>query len=590
MSVARVYRAGSPFNGSELPEVDFEQSADTMYLAHLNHAPTKLVRTAHTAWTFSSLAFVPSITAPTGVGVVATIGNSVVSGDGYFPQSAKYQVTAINDVTGQESRASASVSATNDLTLKKNYNTVTWAASVSASRYRIYKANNTGDFGYIGTTTDLSFRDDNIGPDYTQGPPQGQSPFAAAGDYPSTVSLFEQRLIWARTSNNPNAVYASRSGDPENMDTSRPLRDSDAFAFRLVAGRVNAVNQLVPLDSLLCLTSDSIFKITGGQDGYISPSAFNSKRQNGRGGSRLPPLVIDSNAFYQTSVGNSIRVIGYEFQTDSTQSNDVAIFSPHLFRGFDIISWAYAQEPRSLVWAVRSDGKLLCFTWEKEQQVWGWTICETDGLVESVCVISESGEDRLYLTVRRNSRLLIERMASARFDTIDDACYLDSAVSYLFDPPATELNNLDHLEGLTIKALADGNVVSGLVVRGGKVTLPNAAGRVTAGLGFTATIQTLPLTFEGKNGAILAKPQTASQAVVRLVNSRGVKIGPRADKLETMRARQNEAPGEPHALKTGLFETYLQANISGECSVVVQSDDPLPMTVTAIAIDPAVSS
>lgn len=590
MSVARVYRAGSPFNGSELPEVDFEQSADTMYLAHLNHAPTKLVRTSHISWIFSSLAFVPSITAPTGVGVVATIGNSVVSGDGYFPQSAKYEVTAINDVTGQESRASASVSATNDLTLKKNYNTVTWAASVSASRYRVYKANNTGDFGYIGTTTDLSFRDDNIGPDYTQGPPQGQSPFAAAGDYPSTVSLFEQRLIWARTSNNPNAVYASRSGDPENMDTSRPLRDSDAFSFRLVAGRVNAVNQLVPLDSLLCLTSDSIFKITGGQDGYISPSAFNSKRQNGRGGSRLPPLVIDSNAFYQTSVGNSIRVIGYEFQTDSTQSNDVAIFSPHLFRGFDIISWAYAQEPRSLVWAVRSDGKLLCFTWEKEQQVWGWTICETDGLAESVCVISENGEDRLYLTVRRNSRLLIERMASARFDTIDDACYLDSAVSYLFDPPSDVLNNLDHLEGLTIKAVADGNVVSGLVVRGGKVTLPNKAGRVTAGLGFTATIETLPLAFEGKGGAILAKPQTASKAVVRLVDSRGVRIGPRADKLETMRARQNEPVGAAHALKTGLFETYLQANISGECSVVVQSDDPLPMTVTAIAIDPAVSA
>lgn len=591
MSVARVYRVGSPFNGSELPEVDFEQSANTMYLAHLNHVPKKLVRSAHTSWSFSDITFAPTISSPGSVTATATYTNTDApnSGAADNPKVSRYVVTAVDDDSGQESRPSSEVTANNTLELARNFNTIGWAAVSGAKRYKVYKASNVGNFGYIGTTTGTSFKDDNIGPDYSEGPPQAFNPFPSAGNYPSTVSFFEQRLVWARTINNPNAVYASRSGEYENMDTRRPLVASDSLSFRLVAGRVNAVNQLVSMDSLICITSDGIFKITGGQDGYISPTTFNSKRQNGRGGSRLGPLVIDAQAFYQSSVGNTVRAIGYEFQTDSTQTNDVTIFSPHLFRGFNIVSWAYAQEPRSLIWAVRDDGKLLCFTWEREQQVWGWTICETDGLVETVAVISEAGEDRLYLTVRRNGQLLIERMAAAKWDAIDDTCFLDSAVTFEFDTEQTVLNNLDHLNGKTVKALADGNVVSGLVVSGGKVTLPYGALRVTVGLPYTATVETLPLVQQGQNGYTVGKPQVSAKAVVRLIDTRGLKAGPSADKLEVLRNRVNELPGEPNALYTGLKETYLLPKITGGASVVLQSDEPLPMTVTGVFIDPSVA-
>ncbi|MEG3147259.1 hypothetical protein U1839_21615 [Sphingomonas sp. RT2P30] len=298
---------------------------------------------------------------------------------------------------------------------------------------------------------------------------------------------------------------------------------------------------------------------------------------------------MDSVCFYQTGIGNGVRTLGYQFQTDSIDSNDVTIFSPHLFRGFNIVSWAYAQEPRSLIWAVRSDGKLLCFTWEQEQQVWGWTICETDGAVESVCVISEGSEDRLYLTVRRGEKLLIERMASARWAAVEDSCFLDSAVTYAFDTPAIVLRNLDHLEGKAVSALADGNVVSGLVVSGGIVTLPYAVSRATCGLPYSATIETLPLAVQGQAGWTVAKPQTQAKAVLRLIDSRGVKAGPDAANLEPLRARVGAAPGEPNALKTGLFETWLRPKINDGARVVVRSDDPLPMTVTGVYLDPSIA-
>jgi hypothetical protein len=291
--------------------------------------------------------------------------------------------------------------------------------------------------------------------------------------------------------------------------------------------------------------------------------------------------------FYNPSVGSSVRAIGYSFELDSVKSDDVTIFSPHLFEGFDIKQWAYSQEPRSIIWAVRSDGKLLCFTWEQEQQVWGWTLCETDGRFDSVCVISEGGEDRVYLTVWRNGRLFIERMASVYWDDITDACFLDSAITYNLSAPSVTLTNLHHLEGRSLTALADGNVIEDLVVSGGAVTLPVEASKITIGLPYDALIETLPLAIQTRDGWTVARRSTVGEVVIRVVDTRGLQVGPDDAHLDVVRPRQDEAYGDPNALKTGDYAVDVQAvtNDSG-ARVVVKSEPALPMTVTAVLFDP----
>lgn len=595
MGVARLYRVGTPYNGVELPELDYEQTADVMYLAHIDHPVRKIQRFGHTDWRFEEVAFGPALDPPDGVAATATTPNTDVENEGaaYFPQPASYVVTAVVDETGQESRVSAAASATNDLSLKRNYNTVTWDAVAGANRYRLYKSDNTQDFGYIGTTDALSFVDDNIGAALDQGPPVGDNPFDGRGNYPSTVTLFEQRLMLARTKNAPNAIFGSRSADFENFDVSRPLRDDDAISIGVVAGRVNAVNQLVSVSNLLALSSDAIFKIDGATDGgYLTGTQARARRQIGRGSSRLSPIVVDNVVFYRPATGSSVRAIGYSFEQDGFKADDVSIFSPHLFRHFDITSWAYAQEPDSLIWAVRSDGKLLCFTWEQEQQVWGWTLCETDGRVESVCVISEGGEDRLYLTVRRTvqgiERLFIERMASALWDDPAECCYLDCAVSYFFDEPRAIFGRLGHLEGRTVAALADGAVVRNLVVENGQVTMPASVGtarKVTIGLPFTATIETLPLVLSGDAAG---RRQSLGQAVLRLVKSGQVKAGPTDDKLYLVKQRLAEAYSAADELLDGDFLISNESHVSGRTSIVIQQDAPLPLTLTGAWLEPVV--
>ncbi len=600
MGVRRLYKTPSPFNASELTSIDFEQSNDTIFFAHLNHKPAQLVRAGHTNWTFADVAFGPVIDAPTGVTATADNPNpdSDNGGDAYFPRLQRYVVAAVNDSTGQVSLPSAEASCTNDLSLKRNSNLVEWDAVADADRYYIYKANLQGEPGYIGETTGLSFTDDNITADLTDGPRVGRDPFTSEGNYPSTVFFFEQRLGWARTINNPNRMELSRSADLFNLDISRPLVEDDAISILLVATKVNAINQVVPLDELLVLGSNGLFKVVGANQDYLAANPPpRQRRQNSRGASRLEPVVADDVVFYTPAIGDDVRAVNYSFEIDGYKSDNVSIFSPHFFEGFDVIAWAFGEEPLSVVWAVRDDGKLLAFTWEREQEVWGWTLCETDGFFIDVCVIPEVvpgtsiAEHRVYFLVERTidgvRRRFVERMTSAKWTDQNDACYLDCAASFFFEDPVSEVF-VPHLAGATVDMLHDGNVKKNVVVSdAGIAEVPVPSRKIHVGLRYTSRIETLPLEVPAPDGGRRSgKVQTVGKAVLRLVKSRGVRVGRKIADLLPLKTRRNEALGASKDLLTGDYLAEMEAVASLETTIIAQQDNPLPMTITAVFMDP----
>ena len=598
MPAYRVYKVGSPFNVSEMLDVDYEQTADVVYFAHSNHAPTKLIRHDHTNWEFLDVTFAPVIDAPTGVSGSAVVANTDAanSGNAYFPQPATYAVAAYNEVTGQESRLSTTVTMTNDLSLKRNYNDVSWSAVAGATGYRVYKSENTQSYGLIGTTTALTFRDKNIGPDLSTGPVVGDNPFATAGDYPSTVTFHEQRSCWGRTTNKPNGLWMSRSADFENMDFTRPTREDDSIVLGLVANKVNSINQLASWkDGLLALTSNNIFTVAGANGDYIAATPPPKvSPQISRGASRLNPISIDNVIFYETAKSGEIRTIGYEYEIDGIRSDDISLFSRHLFENQDIIDWAWAEKPGSTILLVRGDGKLLVLTWDQAQQVWGWTVYETDGLFKRVCVVTEQGEDRAYFTVERTikgiQRTYVERAASALWEDQADACFLDCARTFTNGVPVNTVDRLEHLEGRSVVAWVDAQAVGNLVVDNGTVTFPEGVtgSKITVGLPFTAEIETLPLAVQTGGGWSVSRPQQANRIVLKVVDTRNVKAGVDRDNLFEIAQREAEGYGSPISLTTGDLDVSAAGTSGNETVCVVRSDDPTPMHIAAVLVEPKI--
>lgn len=95
-TIGKIYEISSPYQGSELFELNFVQSADIISIVHPNHAPRELTRTADDSWSLSETLFSPDVDFPENVKVTA---------GGAATNTYKYKVTAIDDETGEESIA-----------------------------------------------------------------------------------------------------------------------------------------------------------------------------------------------------------------------------------------------------------------------------------------------------------------------------------------------------------------------------------------------------------------------------------------------------------------------------------------------------
>ena len=584
MGVRRIYKVTSPYPDTAVREVDFAQTADVMYTVHLDYAVRKVVRFGHTDWRWSTVIFGPVIDPPTGISVAATTPNTT----GYVAQTYKYVVTSIKDSNPvQESRASAVIQVDNDLTLNGNYNTITVPAPAGdVSRHVIYKEQG-GAYGYIGATEGTSFKDQQLQPILSETPPVGENPFAAAGDYPGTIGFHQQRLLFGGTRNVINGVWATRSADPENMDRSRPARADDSFSFALLAQKVNGVTGLQSMDELICLTTDSIFAIQGNQSGVITPGDINPKRSSGRGSRKVKPLTIDTVTFFVPSRANALRTLGFTFEIEGYKSDNVSIFSPHLFTKYSITKLVYQEEPFSCIYALRSDGKLLAFTWEAEQQVWGWSVLETDGTFEDIAVIPENGVDRLYALIRRTingvERLFHERMALPHA-SIANACHLDCAYTQIYDPPQDRITGAWHLEGATVSMIYDGYVVHDMPVENGEVLIPNGAtaSTITVGLRYSGTVETLPAALTGGGGSDHVNRQQIGDIVVRMVDSRGMQIGASGAPLEQPEPKDGEAVNELMDVEAIDYHVTVPGDWKDTSSIIVKQEEPLPAHVVAI--------
>lgn len=253
--------------------------------------------------------------------------------------------------------------------------------------------------------------------------------------YPSTVVYFQQRLMFAASTAFPQTVWTSKSGDYKDFSTSVPSVDDDAISYTYAGRQLNKILHLIDVGSLVALTSGGEYKVNGDQTGTLTPSTFNFSSQGQNGASDVPPIAISNVALFVQRKGGAVRDLAYSFDVDGFQGSDLTILANHLFIGHQIIDWAFAITPFSIVWCIRDDGLLMGLTYLRDQQVVAWhPHPATNGYYESVCSISEGSEDAVYAVVRRiingQTKRYVERLDSRIFTDISDSFIVDSGLSY----------------------------------------------------------------------------------------------------------------------------------------------------------------
>lgn len=572
------YTVATPWGAGQVQEMDYVQSIDVLFVAQKNQAPRRISRMSDTSWMVAAVQVNPTVPTPTITAVTPRNAGS----EAYI-----YKVTAVVDgVEGFPSNVGWTGNACEDLNNAGAYNDVIFDPVAGASEYRVYRMRN-GVAGYIGFTTGTTFRDDNISPDMTVSFPVQANIFGSAGNYPSAVSIYQQRLAFAASINQPETIWLSRIGDYGNFTRSQVFVGSDRAEFDMSGEALNRVRAMLQLRELLVFTSAGEFSVTGPDGGFDATNPIVT--QYGYiGSSTVKPLVADDTALFVDRSGRNVRDLRYAYESDGYSGNDLTVFAPHFFEGRKIVAWAMAKNPWSIIWVVMDDGKLLALTYKREHQVWAWTEMEIDGAVESVACIPEGSVDATYLIVRRtvdgSERRYVERFDDRVFALSRDAFFVDCGITYS-GAATTTITGLDHLEGREVVALADSDVVRGLTVTGGTVTLPFAASKVHVGLPYSAEFETLPPAIQFEDvGASRGRPHSVSAVRIQMEKTRGLKAvladGRANELIQTSGDLAEEIP-----LWTGMRELTVPAQWNRDGTIAIRQDNPLPMTVLGIAVD-----
>jgi len=544
-TVARIYTVVAPYAAEDLSYLKYTQSANTMSLTCVSYVdesspydypPYDLQRDGATDWVFTEVTFASSISAPTGASATA---NSSTTATTYY----QYVVTAVAS-DGEESIASNVAQCyNNDISIYAGSNTITWSAVTGATSYNIYEATPSYGtaqpsgvlFGFAGTSLSTSFVDTNIQPDFTTVPPQHQNPFTGTGYYPGCVAYFQQRRVYASTIDNPDTYYMSQPGAFLNFDYAIPIADSDSITGSPWAQQVNGIQFLVPMPGgLVVLTGSGAWQLNGGNSAAITPSDQDAQPQAYNGcNSTVPPIVVNYDILYVQAKGSIVRDLSYNFFVNIYTGTDTTVLSNQLFTGYEIIQWAYAEEPYKLIWCVRNDGTMLSFTYLKEQDVYAWARHDTNGLYASVCTVVEPPVDALYIVTQRlvNGVYVYysERMNNRLWQDVGSCWCVDAGLTLALNYPSATI--------YATSANGTSNISNTLVAFGGEgYTSPTAVAVDASGQGFGATFSVTvvagvitavtPLT-EGQNytlgqTSILISDSTGSGAVVSAVITNNV--------------------------------------------------------------------
>ena len=567
LSGGSAYEISSPYLTAELFDIKFAQSADVMYITHPNHEVMKLSRTGHTSWTLAEVDF-------TDGPYLATNSTTTTLTPAQAATGSNINITA-SAVTGINGGAGFQTTDVGRI------------ISFNSGKAKITARSSTT---VVACTITTAFTNTNATEAFNLGA------FSDTTGHPSCVSFFEQRLVFAGTTDEPQTLFFSKAGDYENMTTG--TNADDAMVYTIASNQVNAIRYMKAVRTLVVGTTGGEFTVSAdGTDASITPTNITIKRQSSFGSANVDAIPAGNAILFLQKAKRKIRELQYNFDSDGYQAPDLTILNETV-TDTGINEMSYQQEPGSNIWCVRDDGVLACLTYQRSENVIAWSrhiFGGAFGSGKAVCesVASISGvltEDEVWVIVKRTingaTKRFVECFSDFDFDETSATSFkfLDSHLSYS-GSATTTLSGLSHLEGQTVSILGDGATHANKVVNGsGQITLDRSVTSACVGLAYDSILQTMRIEGGAAEGTSQGKTKRISKVVLRLFETVGVKVGPSLTNLETIPFRTTSSllSNPVDTLLSGDKEIEFNDDYNSDGFIFIKQDQPLPCSILAI--------
>ena len=539
-----------------LSQLNWTQSADTMFIVHPDLAPVKLVRGgSDSSWTistytFSSIpkyAFTLTVTTPTS----GHLTPSAVSGNVTLTsQNSAFSAGSVGQYINAYPQGRARI--------------IQYISNTSVKAVTEYPFFDTSNIAQGSWEIESGYED----------------VWSSGKGWPRTVTFHEGRLYFGGSKSRPSTIWGSKIGIFDEFMPTEAF-DDDAVEATLDTSSLNVIVDMISGRDLQVFTTGAEFYVPQSGTDPITPLTltFKGVSRNGiKPGTRVQSL--ESGTVYIQRQGKSIN----EFLFSDTQltyvTQRISLLSGHLLKSPTRMSLRRAtstDEGDLLLMVNDTDGTIAAFSIMRSQQITAPSEFITDGSFKDVSVDVTD----IYAVVKRTfnstDKYFVELFS---FDRFTDCAFIGGSAGGVG-------SGLPHI-GKSLNVICDG-------VPQGNETV-SAGGAVTFDRESTTSYEVgLPFTVYAKTMPVEVKLQTGTRIGFK---KRIVEINALVDTTQHLALNQNPVPfrtfdnpllDDPEPTFTGSKRVNGVLGYSREASIEISQSLPLKMTLLGLEYKIAVT-
>jgi len=341
-----------------------------------------------------------------------------------------------------------------------------------------------------------------------------ENTWSASKGWPRTVTFHQGRLYFGGSKSRPNTIFASRVARFFDFNPGETL-DDDAIVATLATDSVNAITGLFAGRDLQIFTKGGEFFISQASLDPITPNNIVVSTATRRGAKEgIKPVGAESGTLFIQRAGKALREFLFSDVELSYISNNISLLSSHLLKSPSDMALrkATSTDDGDLLLIVNEqDGSLATYSILRGQNVIAPSLCTVDGTFEKVAV----DVDTIYFVVKRT----INGSTVYYIEAFNDDNTTDSNVLLIGAslPGTTTVTGLNHLEGKTVKVIADDVMQNEKVVSSGQIIIDSVpTAYIEIGLDYIPEVKTLPVELKLSSGNIIAQRKRIVEATANM--------------------------------------------------------------------------
>lgn len=384
--------------------------------------------------------------------------------------------------------------------------------------------------------------------------------FSAVRGYPAAVAFHENRLCFAGTLAQPDAIWMSEIGSFFNFDLG-DAEDTDSIALVAATGTVNEIRYMISNRDLQIFGASGELYIPTYLNQAITPTNAQIRLQTPYGCEFTQPVSVDGATLFVQNGGTVVREYLYTDGEDAYTATAVSTIASHLIVSPRCMTVAHGGfgTPESYALMSNGNGDVAAFNSNRAERRASWTRFTTAGSFCSICAI----HDRIFTNVWGKD-------GSMHLCEFDGQIGLDRYVTGVASGTGEVTVTSAFKNGDTVSIVSEDGLsyLGSQTVSGGVVIIAGGSGNTYhVGIPFTAEVVTNPIDATMGGGPATGDVRGVGSAVLDLVNTSSVKVNGYSKSITTPISGKHE---------------FRVLGYNRDPQVTVQQGEPLPMQVNGL--------